>query len=676
VAVETTEKGLAFTTGKLRVEIPQDAWDVRYTYDGRYMTGSTWRSTGYVTATTGETYMKEDLSLSVGELVYGLGERFTPFVKNGQEIDIWNRDGGTSSEQAYKNIPFYLTSKGYGVLVNDAGLVRFEVGSEKVERVQFSQKGEYLDYFIIGGGTPQEVLKRYAGLTGHPALPPAWSFGLWLTTSFTTDYDEATVTGFTSGMAERGIPLQVFHFDCFWMRGSHWCDFVWDPQTFPDPAAMIARMKAQGLKICVWINPYIAQRSRLFTEGKQKGYLLRKTDGSVWQGDEWQPGMGIVDFTNPAACDWYAGELAKLMDMGVDTFKTDFGERIPHEGVVYHDGSNPAKMHNYYTQLYNKVVFELLENRLGKGKAVVFARSATAGGQQYPVHWGGDCFASYESMAESLRGGLSLGLCGFGFWSHDMGGFESTSTADLYKRWVAFGMLSSHSRLHGSGSYRVPWLYDEESVDVLRHFTKLKLRLMPYLYQTAVAVRDTGVPTMRAMILEYPDDPTCAYLDRQYFLGKSLLVAPIFSETGEVEYYLPQGNWTHLLTGETTQGGWRRETYDYLGIPLWVRENTILPMGAHDTKPEYDYADGLTLHLFAIDGTVRETVYDTDGNAVLHAQAARQENTLTITLDGGKNRHVCLRSIHAATEVQGATCEKSEQGLLLKNCADMVIVNL
>ncbi|KPV48368.1 alpha-glucosidase, partial [Kouleothrix aurantiaca] len=290
----------------------------------------------------------------------------------------------------------------------------------------------------------------------------------------------ATVTSFIQGMADRELPLHVFHFDCFWMREFNWCDFEWDRRMFPDPAGMLQRLKARGLRICVWINPYIGQRSPLFAEGMRAGFLLRRPNGDVWQWDLWQPGMALVDFTNPDACAWYAGKLRALLDMGVDCFKTDFGERIPTD-VAYHDGSDPQKMHNYYAQLYNQTVFEVLREQRGAGEAVVFARSATAGGQQFPVHWGGDCQSTFEAMAESLRGGLSLGLSGFGFWSHDIGGFEGMPPAALYKRWVAFGLMSSHSRLHGSSSYRVPWLFDEEAVDVLRTFTNLKCRLMPYL---------------------------------------------------------------------------------------------------------------------------------------------------------------------------------------------------
>src|SRR5437870_1150900 len=297
---------------------------------------------------------------------------------------------------------------------------------------------------------------------------------------------------------------------------------------------MLQRLKARGLRVCVWINPYIAQRSALFDEGMEQGYLVKRADGDVWQWDRWQAGMGLVDFTNPDARRWFGDKLRALVDMGVDCFKTDFGERIPTD-VVYSDGSDPVKMHNYYAYLYNKTVFEVLEDKLGTGGATVFARSTTAGGQKFPVHWGGDNTASFESMAESLRGGLSLCLSGFGFWSHDIGGFEQTASAELYKRWCAFGLLSSHSRLHGNTSYRVPWLFDEQAVDVLRFFTKLKCRLMPYLFGAACEAHEAGVPVMRAMLLEFPADPACDYLDRQYMLGDALLVAPVLTPNGTVD---------------------------------------------------------------------------------------------------------------------------------------------
>ena len=601
VKVEVDDEVARLTSGDLTAVIKLDGpWDLRFERDGRVLTDSSARSIGLLTDSDGRHFLHEQLALGVGETVYGLGERFGPLVKNGQMVDIWNADGGTSSEQAYKNVPFYLTSAGYGVLVDTPSKVSFEVGSEVVSRNQFSVEGQELSYYVISGPTPKDVLRRYTALTGRPARVPAWSMGLWLSTSFTTDYTEETTSSFVAGMESRDLPLSVFHFDCFWMRQFHWCDFLWDPAAFPDPAGMLRRLKERGLRISLWINPYIAQRSSLFEEGRQLGYLLKRPDGSVWQWDLWQAGMAIVDFTNPAATAWFRAKLQVLIDLGVDCFKTDFGERIPTEDVVWFDGSDPQRMHNYYPHLYNKAVFDLLQDNRGEGDAVLFARSATVGGQQFPVHWGGDCESTFEAMAESLRGGLSLASSGFGYWSHDIGGFEGTPDAAVFKRWVPFGLLSSHSRLHGSGSYRVPWAFDEEAVEVLRRFTKLKMSLMPYLARVAEEAHTDGTPMMRPMVLEFPADPGVAYLERQYMLGPDLLVAPVMSKDGEVRFYLPEGTWTHLLTGEQLVGSrWVTQTYGFDSLPVLVRQGAVIAVGAVDDRPDYDWADGVELRWFA-----------------------------------------------------------------------------
>lgn len=631
--IEENDETVSFTSGKLTARVRKgENWRVDYVAeDGRVLTSSAFRGMGRaLDKDTGKTYMSDSLMLDVGECVYGLGERFAAYVKNGQSIDMWNADGGTASEQTYKNIPFYMTNRGYGVFVEDTSDVSFEVASEKVERVQFSAEGETIVYDVIYGGTPKAVLDGYTALTGRPALMPAWSFGLWLSTSFTTNYDEKTATSFIQGMADRDIPLSVFHFDCFWMKDFNWCDFTWDEETFPDPVGMLKRYHDRGLHLCCWINPYIGQASPLFREGMEHGYLLKKTNGDVWQTDLWQAGMGILDVTNPDARAWYCDHLRKILRMGVDCLKTDFGERIPVRDIAYYDGKDPLHMHNYYTFLYNKMVFDLLKEERGEGEAILFARSATAGSQQFPVHWGGDNSASYISMAETLRAGLSMSHSGFGFWSHDISGFEQTAPADVYKRWAAFGLLSSHSRLHGSSSYRVPWLFDEESCDVVRKFTRLKCRLMPYLYGAAVEAHEHGTPMMRPMMLEFPDDPACDTLDRQYMMGESLLVAPVFHADSHVDYYLPDGLWTSLLDGRKVQGGhWQKETHDFLSLPLMVRPGTVLPMGKHDDRPDYDYTDGLELHVYQLAEGQTVTVKIPDLKGQLAA-------TYTVTMKNGK----------------------------------------
>lgn len=645
VRIEENEEQLIYQTGSLKAVIDKapNGYKMAFYEEDTFLTESSFRNLAYMQNTkTGKNYMLEQMFLDVDEYVYGLGERFTPFVKNGQVVEMWNEDGGTASEIAYKNIPFYVTNKGYGILVDNEGDVAYEIASEKVERVQFSVEGERLGYYVISGKTPMGTVEKYTELTGKPALPPAWSFGLWLTTSFTTNYDEATTSGFIQGMADREIPLHVFHFDCYWMDAYEWCNFEWDPATFPDPKGMLKRYHDRGLHICVWINPYIEQKSCLFKEGKDHGYLVKKTDGSVWQTDLWQPGMALVDFTNPDAVAWYQGKLKTLLDMGVDCFKTDFGERIPVKEIEYFDHSDPVKMHNYYTYLYNQAVFELLERERGTGEAVLFARSATVGGQQFPAHWGGDCSASYVSMAETLRGGLSLSLGGFGFWSHDISGFESTAPADIYKRWCQFGLLSSHSRLHGSSSYRVPWMFDEEACDILREFVNLKCCLMPYLYGQAVRSHKEGRPVLRPMFLDFPEDRACDTLDRQYMFGDSLLVAPIFKENGEVQYYLPEGTWYNLITGaEVTGGKWQKETHDYHSLPLMIRPNTVLALGNNDQKPDYDYADGVSLLVSAFDegAEAKTEIPDLKGETVMTVTAKRVGDEIHLHVEGGNGNY-------------------------------------
>ncbi len=686
--VTSDEERIVVTSGTLSLEIGKKNWYMAYKRNGEVITKSgakdlacmktDWKGDYYDKGDITETYMRQQLSMGVGELIYGLGERFTAFIKNGQSVSIWNEDGGTSTYQSYKNIPFYISNKGYGVFVNHPEKVEFEVATEQVTKTAFSVEGGCLDYYLFNGPTMKEVLTRYTDLTGKPSLPAPWTFGLWLSTSFTTNYDEETVMSFVNGMLERDIPLRTFHFDCFWMKEFHWTDFEWDSRVFPDPEGMLRRIKEKGLNICVWINPYIGQESCLFREGMEKGYFVKRINGDVWQWDMWQPGMALVDFTNKDACAWYQEKLAGLLSMGVDCFKTDFGERIPVEGICYHDGSDPKKMHNYYTYLYNKVVYEILEKKRGKGEAVLFARSATAGGQQFPVHWGGDCWSDYESMEESLRGGLSLMMSGFGYWAHDIGGFESTSTPDVYKRWVAFGLLSSHSRLHGSTSYRVPWAYDEEAVDVVRFFTKLKARLMPYLYKTAVITSKTGIPTMRSMVLEFTEDRTCHYTDRQYMLGDSLLTAPIFNEEGMADYYLPAGRWTDFFTGEVKTGGsWIKEKHGYLSVPLLVKENSIVALGARDDRPDYDYGDGVELRIYELEDGVRvsDVVFGMDNAEEVKMSAERAGNVITVNVMSDKAYSVRLVN-RKAVSVAGGDMTLEGNDTIVKSDAGHITVTL
>ena len=647
VTLAIGDEEAVMSAGDITLRVDRKTCAYRFEAGGRLLTSSGFRNNGYLrvnkqptsfAAENGynrrnwEPYMLTELSLKPGECVYGFGERFTPFVKNGQSIDMWNEDGGTASTVAYKNIPFYMTSEHYGVFVESSDRVSFECASEKVEYVSFTAPGESLRWHLFYGERPADIIEAYTALTGRPPMIPSWSFGLRLSTCFKPSYDEETVSGMIAGMEERKIPMSVFHFDCYWLRPLHWCDFVWDDEQFPDVKGMLSRYHARGLKLCAWINPYVAQDCEMFEEGKREGFFLMRADGrGIRQLDTWQPGMALVDFTNPKACEWFAGKVRGLLEAGIDCLKTDFGERIPID-VKYYDGSDPQAMHNYYAYLYNRTVFGEIEKVKGKGEALVFARSAAAGCGQFPVHWGGDCFASYASMAETLRGGLSFLSSGFAYWSHDISGFEATATPDLYKRWAAFGLLSSHSRLHGSDTYRVPWLFAEEACEVVKYYASLKCRLMPYIYSLAVKAHEKGTPLMRPMFFEFPEDPGCRYLDLQYMLGDRLLVAPVFNEEGIAEFYLPAGcSWTNLLDGEKLEGGrFYRRKYDYFHMPLFVRGGTVLPLGATDSRPDYDYMEGLSLYVSgAAEGEEMEcSVWDEKQGQLVQIRAVMKEGRI------------------------------------------------
>ena len=642
-SISVSDKGTTLSSGSLSATVHPDqhTFDIRFhaTDGSKQLTSLLNRSVGFAYSPAPSSpmqltdmrnfrhYIFTETTLSVGETVHGLGERFGAFNKVGQSVTLWNADGGTSSDQAYKNVSFWLSSHGYGVFIDTPDKVELEIGSERSCRVETSVEGQRLKWYLIYGPSPKDILYKYTILTGRAGKVPSWSFGLWLSTSFTTDYDEETVNSFLEGMKARDIPVEVFHYDCFWLKAFHWCDFVFDAERFPDPESMISRIKATGLvkKVCVWTNPYLGQASPVFKIAAEKGYLLRRKNGDIWQTDLWQAGMGLIDFTNPEAVEWFVGCMKRLFDTGVDSIKTDFGERIPTEDVQWHDKSiNPRKMHNYYAFLYNRIVYEALQDRYGKGEAVLFARASSAGSQRFPLQWGGDCESTPEAMAESLRGGLSLGLCGFSFWSVDIGGFEGSPPPWIYKRWVALGLLCSHSRLHGSNSYRVPWMVDNDDqseqgcTKTLARWTALKARLMPYLYSQAAEAIAGGLPlSIRAMCLEFPEDPTSWFLDRQFMLGSSILVAPVFEEWGRVEFYLPEGRWTDFFTGEVKSGPrWVKETHNFDTLPLYVRENTVLVLGKDGEKRTvYDYTSDVEVRLYHTSKGAKAHLVDSDGNS-------------------------------------------------------------
>lgn len=508
------------------------------------------------------------------EHIYGLGEHFTEFDKRGQQVRMYNADTlGCRDGAAYKNIPFYISSYGYGLFVNHCGIYDFEVGSRSSSSISICVPDRQLEYYLIPGDSLKEILSTYMKLTGPAALPPEWSFGLWYSTGFKGN-SRANVEKDAAGFREHQIPCSVMHFDCYWLRENMWCDFVWDDAQYPDRIGMLAELKKQGFRICLWINPYISRQAELFQEGCAGGYLVKKENGEAYTADLWHgllPWCGIVDFTNPDAAAWYQSKIAGLLSEGVDVLKTDFAEDIP-EDAVFFNGQTGKEMRNFYSRLYNEAVFAVTCREKGKENGLVWARSGCAGMQKFPVCWSGDPQSTFEGMAATLRGGLSLAMSGVPFWSHDMGGFYGQVTGEVLVRWSQFGLFCSHSRLHGTTT-RQPWAYGEEVLAILKKFIAIRYELMPYIIENAKKCVEEGISFLRPLVLEHPQDPAAASIWDEYYFGERMLVCPVFGGRDALrKFYLPEGEWTDYLTKERYEGGrWyqRRCPLDYL--PLFYK---------------------------------------------------------------------------------------------------------
>lgn len=532
---------------------------------------------GFVRTPSGQTAASLCARLRWDEHIYGLGERFGEFDRRGQQVRMWNTDTlGCRDEASYKNIPFYVSSRGYGLFVNSRDEVVFSVGSVSNASLYVQTPGECAEYYLFVGA-PAQVVSRYMQLTGPAALPPAWSFGLWYSTGF-QGASRRAVTEDAAAFRRRGIPCDVLHFDCYWLRENMWCDFVWDDAQYPDRVGMLRQLHEDGFKVCLWINPYVTVCSEMYAEGAQKGYFAKDVLGRPCTADLWHgllPLCAIVDVTNPEAAAWFAQKLRGVLREGVDVLKTDFGEDIPGE-AIFHNGRSGREMRNLYAVLYNQLVSRVVGEE--KGAALVWGRSGAAGMQRFPVCWSGDPRSCWEGMAGTLRAGLSMSMSGVPFWSHDMGGFYGPVEEDVFVRWCQFGLFSSHSRLHGTTG-RQPWAFGPRAEAILTRYIRLRYRLMPYILQTARDCVQQGLPFLRPLVLEHPDDPAAAALWDEYYFGPALLVAPVFDGDGAVRrVYLPQGSWTGLLDGKSYEGGrWHTFRCALEDLPVFHKQGVPLP---------------------------------------------------------------------------------------------------
>jgi alpha-D-xyloside xylohydrolase len=641
--VEVADGTVRISAGPVTAEINLDPWHLRFVDgDGRTLLeedrGERDISGRVRTLPFGRSLVggevaayHESFVAPAQERFVGLGEKFTRLDKRGQRALMWNFDAfGSESDRSHKVVPLYLSNRGYGVLVDSGMPVEFDMGQSTHSCVQIVVPDDLIDYYVLAGPAPADVLRRYNRLTSAPLLPPKWAFGTWISSGFFVDTQEHVLARAES-IRSRGIPCDVLHLDCYWQVDGHWSDLRWDATTFPDPEGMLRDLRQQGFQVCLWINPYVSHLGPRFQEAADRGYFLTKADGSTYVADVWHgsyPACGIIDFTNPAAVEWFADDLRALLRQGVAVFKTDFAEGVPADAVA-HNGMRGVELHNVYTLLFNDIVSDVTREIAGHG--MVWARSSFLGGQRHSAQWSGDVNASYPGMASTLRGGLSHGLSGVPFWSHDAGGFNGTPTPDLYVRWSQFGALSPLLRLHGTTS-RLPWDFPADAERLATEALRLRYTLMPYLYSAAVESARTGVPMLRALLVDTPHDPAAWTAEFEYLLGPDLFVAPMVDPSGEREVYLPHGSWLDHRTGEPHEGGrYLRITRALDEIPLFVRENALITVtGPVDAIGAEPFAD-LTVVSWG-GGDARAVLHDVDGDSSV--VAVRTGDTLAVDVTG------------------------------------------
>lgn len=505
-------------------------------------------------------------TLSPGEKIFGCGESFTSLDKRGQKIVLWADDAnGIQNQRMYKPIPFFMSSRGYGMFMHTSTPITCDFGHHFSGENSLMIGDDSLDLFVFLG-EPKEILNEYTGLTGKSPMPPLWSFGLWM--SRCTYDSETQVVDIANELRQYKIPCDVLHIDTGWFETDWRCDYQFSHTRFPTPQKMIDDLKREGFHISLWQLPYFVPKNNLFAEIIKKGLFVRDGQGDSPREDT------ILDFSNPETVQWYQDHLAPLLKMGVGAIKADFGEAAPLDGL-YADGRTGFYEHNLYPLRYNKAVADITEKITGEH--LIWARSAWAGSQRYPIHWGGDAESTDDGMAAELRGGLSFGLSGFSFWSHDVGGFVSRPSNDLYARWLAFGVLTSHTRCHGTAP-KEPWHYGPAFVDEFRRIDDLKYELMPYVYAQAKDCSEHGLPMVRALFVEYPNDPGSWLVDDEYLFGSSILAAPLLHEnaTGR-DVYLPPGTWIDYQTGKAYEGGWHHIQAGPIPIVMLVRDGTVIP---------------------------------------------------------------------------------------------------
>ncbi|HET6852994.1 MAG TPA: TIM-barrel domain-containing protein [Pyrinomonadaceae bacterium] len=615
--VEQSEREIVYTGAHGRVRIIKQPWHIEI-YDERGHLLTRTQNIGdpatYITPIPFSFVRRaSDLSRRIAatfelqhdEKIFGCGESFTRFNKRGQRVLVSTRDGmGTQNEYMYKPIPFFLSSNGYGMFVHTSAPLTFDFGKYYDAHNVIYSGDENLDLFIFLG-EPKDILSEYTALTGRSPVPPLWSFGFWM--SRITYNSEDQVRLVAQQLRAHKIPADVIHLDTGWFETDWRSDYRFSTSRFRDPAKMIADLKQQGFHISLWQYTYFTSKNNLWKEMVSKGYEVKNEGGQLPFED------ATLDMSNPEAAQWYQGKLRDLLKLGVGAIKVDFGEGAPLTGQ-YHSGMTGWYEHNLYPLRYNKAVAEVTKEVTGEN--VIWARSAWAGSQRYPLHWGGDAENTDSAMAGELRGGLSFGLSGFTYWSHDVGGFVQRAPRDLYRRWMAWGVLTSHTRAHGAPP-REPWEYDAALNEDFQRALGLRYSLMPYIYAQAKDSSARGFPMVRPLFFEYPNDPGSWNIDDEYMFGSDLLVAPMFESGAQRKVYLPPGTWIDYQSGRVYDGArWHEIAAGEIPVVLLVKNHTVLPhLRVAQSTSELDW-DNVELRVFSTDAARVTGIFTRPGSGV------------------------------------------------------------
>ena len=506
------------------------------------------------------------LTLAPGERIYGCGESFTSLNKVGQKVHLSVTDPqGPETDGQYKPVPFFFSNRGYGIFMHTSAPVTCDFGASYIGADRLFMADEQMDFFVFFG-EPKDILYEYTEITGKSPLPPLWSFGTWM--SRITYFSQEEGLEIARQLRANRIPADVIHFDTGWF-GTDWqCDYQFAKDRFKDPVKMLKQLAKDGFHTCLWQLPYFTPKNRFFNEIIDKGLHVKNATGGMPVED------AILDFSNPETVNWYQQKIEGLMKQGVSTIKCDFGEAAPYNGF-YHSGKGGLYEHNLYPLRYNKALWEVVE-RNHPGEGIIWARSAWAGSQRYALHWGGDAATTNTGMLGDLRGGLSFGLSGFSFWSHDMGGFVTASPEDIYRRWLPFGFLSSHTRAHGAPPTE-PWLISESFTDAFRACAEMKYQLMPYVWEQAKECSKLGLPMVRALLVEFPHDQGAWYVEDEYMFGSKMLVAPLLESGNSRNVYLPKGKWIDYQTGKVYEGGYQTIEAGKIPCIILVKDGSVIP---------------------------------------------------------------------------------------------------